>query len=237
LIERGVDPGRIAVVKNGVDTEMFRPDVAPARHPEWDGKFIASYIGTLGMAHAAGTILEAAERLRERRDIHFLLIGNGAERERLLARSRERRLHNVTFLGELPWTIIPSYLALSGAAIVHLSRAALFETVLPSKMFEIMAAARPVLLGVRGEAARVLAEAGAGLAFQPESAEELSRAVERLAADPDLRRRLGQSGRDYVERHASYRQRAADYLAVLGEPVWASAPTGTVSATSRPDSF
>ena len=215
LVERGVPPSRLAVVQNGVDTDRFRPDVLPATHPELAGKFVVSYIGTLGMAHSVATILEAAALLRERRDIHFLIIGNGAERDRLRARWRELRLDNVTFIDQQPWEAIPSYLALSGAALVHLSRAPLFKTVLPSKMLEIMAAGRPVVLGVRGEAERLLGEAQAGLAHEPESAAALSQVVVRLASDPDLCRRLGDSGRQWVLRHASFRLRAAQYLEVL----------------------
>lgn len=218
LLTRGLDPARLAVVKNGVDTEMFRPDVAPASRLELAGKFVVSYIGTFGMAHSVGTILRAAELLRPRQDIHFLIIGNGAERDNLLRQSRESRLDNVTFLGQQPWEAIPSFLTLSNACIVHLARSPLFESVLPSKMFEIMAAARPVVLGVRGEAARLLSEARAGVTCEPESAAELSEAIVRLAADPELCRRLGQNGRDYVVRYASFRQRAAEYLQVLGAP-------------------
>jgi glycosyltransferase involved in cell wall biosynthesis len=202
-------------VKNGVDTEMFRPDLPPADHPELAGKFVVSYIGTLGMAHSVSTILRAAELLRSRREIHFLIIGNGAERENLLRQWRESRLDNVTFLGQLPWREIPSHLTLSSAAIVHLARSPLFETVLPSKIFEIMAAGRPVVLGVRGESERLLNEAQAGVACEPESPERMSEAVSMLASDPALCRRLGQNGREYVVRHASYRQRAAEYLAAL----------------------
>ncbi len=215
LLQRGVEPSRVAVIPNGVDTEMFRPDVPPAVHPELDGKFMVSYIGTLGMAHSVSTILEAAGRLQARRDIHFLIIGNGAERDKLLRQWRDGRLDNVTFLGQLPWEIVPSYLTLSSASIVHLARAPLFETVLPSKMFEIMAAGRPVVLGVRGEAERILNEARAGVVCEPGSAESLAAAIEQLASDPALCRRLGESGRQYVVRQASYRHRAAEYLAVL----------------------
>jgi glycosyltransferase involved in cell wall biosynthesis len=215
LLERGLEDSRLAVVKNGVDTEMFSPDVEPTRHPEWDGKFLVSYIGTLGMAHGVSTILRAAERLRARRDIHFLIIGNGAERDNLLRQWRDSRLDNVTFLGQLPWAAVPSYLALSDASIVHLMRDPLFETVLPSKIFEIMAVGRPVVLGVRGEAERLIDEAQAGLACEPESEGDLVAAVERLAADPALCRRLGQGGRQWVLRHASYKKRAAEYIEAL----------------------
>ena len=215
LRDRGLEDSRLAVVKNGVNTEMFRPDLPPAHHPELEGKFVVSYIGTLGMAHSVSTILRAAELLRSRRDIHFLVIGNGAERDNLLREQRERGLDNVTFLGQAPWDRIPSYLTLSGASIVHLLLSPLFETVLPSKMFEIMAAGRPLILGLRGEAERLVNQAQAGLVCEPESPDEMSHAVLRLAADPAWRARLGANGRDYVLRHASYRQRAIEYLEAL----------------------
>ncbi len=217
LADRGLDPARLRVVKNGVDTDLFQPAVEPAALAGCDGKFVVSYIGTLGMAHSVSTILEAAERLRSRLDIHFLIIGAGAQRQRLLDQRLERGLDNVTFLEQQPWAAIPSYLARSGAAIVHLARSPLFETVLPSKMFEIMAAARPVILGVRGEAERLLRQAEAGLVCQPQSPSEMAEAVLRLASDPDLCRRLGLNGRAYALEHASYRQRAAEYLKVLEE--------------------
>ena len=214
LAERGVAT-RVAVVKNGVDTDRFRPDVAPAALPETAGKFVVSYIGTLGMAHSVSTLLEAAGLLRARPDIHFLVIGNGSERQPLVRLRRERGLANVTLLDQQPWESIPSYLALSGAAVVHLKRSPLFETVLPSKLFESMASGRPVILGVRGEAERLLTEAQAGMVCEPESPAALCQAVTRLAGDPVLRCRLGQNGRDWVLQNASYRRRAAEYLEAL----------------------
>ncbi len=215
LCERGLDASRLSVVQNGVDAAMFRPDVAPAQHPELAGKFIVSYIGTLGMAHSVSTILHAADLLRGRPEIHFLLIGNGAEREALLQQRQERGLDNVTFLDQLPWSAVPSYLSLSSACIVHLARSPLFETVLPSKMFEIMASAKPVILGVRGEAERLLKTAQAGLACEPESPTGLRDAILQLAANPGLCRALGQNGREYVLKHCSFERRAAEYIAAL----------------------
>lgn len=215
LGERGVPASRMAVVKTGVDTDQFHPGVPPAKRPELAGKFVVSYIGTLGMAHSVSTFLEAAVLLRDRRDIHFLIVGNGAERDRLRRIWRDQHLDNVTILDQQPWEAIPSYLTLSAASLVHLTRSPLFETVLPSKMFEIMAAGRPVILGVRGEAERLLRQVEAGIACEPQSPADLVRAILQLAGDPALRHRLGENGRDYVLQHASYRQRAAEYLEVL----------------------
>lgn len=226
IAARGVDPARIAVVKNGVDTEMFRPGLAPPedlRRPELEGKFLVSYVGTLGMAHALGAALEAAAALRDEPRIHFLLVGGGAERENLERRKRELRLPNVTLTGPRPWSEIPRWLAASDAALIHLARKPLFETVIPSKMFEMMAAGRPVLLGVRGEARRLLEEAGAGIAFEPESPGALRDAVLRLYTDAGLRRRLGEQGRAYVESNCSYERRAREYLEAIQTDPAASA--------------
>jgi glycosyltransferase involved in cell wall biosynthesis len=215
LLARGLAPERVTVVKNGVDAGMFHPGIAPARHPELAGKFVVSYIGTLGMAHAISAVLQAAELLRDHAGIHFLIIGNGAERENLLREHRERNLGNVTFLDQQAWGAIPSYLALSNACLVHLARSPLFEMVLPSKMFEAMAAARPIILGVRGEAQHLLANAAAGIACEPESPAAIAGAVLRLSADRDLCRKLGENGRAYVLRHCSFERRAAEYISAM----------------------
>jgi colanic acid biosynthesis glycosyl transferase WcaI len=98
-------------------------------------------------------------------------------------------------------------------------------------MFEIMASARPLILGVRGEAERLLHEAQAGLPCDPESPEQMRDAIVRLAADPELCRRLGQNGRDYAVRHASYAQRAAQYIDVL-EPAPSAEPVTADAARS-----
>ena len=227
LRHRGVPDAKIAVVLNGVDTEFFRPDVEPAPEreslDELRGKFIVSYIGTHGMAHALETFLDAARLLAGEQRIQFLTVGGGARLAGLEARSREMGLRNVTFLGPRPWAEMPGFLRASDVAVIHLSNSPLFQTVIPSKMFEVMAAGRPIVMGVKGEAAAILEKADAGIAITPQSPAEMRDAVLRLFRDEDLRRRFGEHGRAYARGQASYEARARDYLACLSRHVEGSA--------------
>lgn len=197
--------GPIAVIKNGVDLTTFTtPDAAAesefrAAHG-LTGKFVAAYVGTHGMAHRLDTVLEAAELLRERADIAFLLVGDGAERERLVAEVAARGLSNVVMLGQQPKAAMPAIWAASDAALVLLRRVDTFKTVIPSKMFEAMAMACPMVLGVEGEAKALMEAGGAGIAITPESAEELAAAVTRLTDDRAFAAQLGESGRSFVAR-------------------------------------
>lgn len=200
---RGAGP--IAVVKNGVDLTTFTtPDAAAetefrAAHG-LTGKFVAAYVGTHGMAHKLDTVLEAAELLRDRSDIAFLLVGDGAERERLVAEVTARGLSNVVMLSQQPKSAMPGIWAASDAALVLLRRVDTFKTVIPSKMFEAMAMACPMIMGVEGEAKALMEAGGAGIAITPESAQELAAAVTRLADDPAFAAQLGESGRSFVAR-------------------------------------
>ncbi|RYD68485.1 MAG: glycosyltransferase WbuB, partial [Sphingomonadales bacterium] len=156
--------GPIAIVKNGVDLTTFTTPDAEAETEfraahGLTGKFVAAYVGTHGMAHKLDTVLEAAELVRERSDIAFLLVGDGAERERLVAEVAARGLSNVVMLGQQPKSAMPGIWAASDAALVLLRRVDTFKTVIPSKMFEAMAMACPMIMGVEGEA-KALMEAG-----------------------------------------------------------------------------
>jgi len=213
-------PGeRISVVANGVETELFSPDKANAalkRELGVEGNFIACYIGTMGMAHGLETLLEAAAELKNTSpQTFFLLVGDGAEKENIAARVQSLGLSNVRLIDSQPRERIPAYIYASDVCLVLLKRTPVFETVIPTKMLEFMACARPVILGVEGQAKRIVAEAQAGLCIQPENAGELAQAVVKLAGDDTLRKSLGNSGRRYVLKHFSRPQTAIIYLNML----------------------
>jgi hypothetical protein len=168
------------------------------------------------MAHGVGTVLDAAKRLKERApSVHWVIAGDGAEREALEARAKAEGLSRVRFLGQVPRDDVPGLLAATDISLVLLRNAPLFRTVLPSKMFEAMAAARPILLGVDGEARRVLEESGGGRFVPPEDATALAHEVESLAGDPAARRRLGERGRRHVGEAFDRRRLALGLLQVL----------------------
>jgi glycosyltransferase involved in cell wall biosynthesis len=143
----------------------------------------------------------------------FLLVGEGARKDELKARGRS--LPNVRILDSCPHAQVPDYIAASDLCLVHLKESELFRTVLPSKMFEIMGCARPVLLGVDGEARATLQKADAGVAFPPEDGHALAEAVRRLQSEPASLARLGDNGRRFVEREFSRVALAGRYSELL----------------------
>lgn len=204
LRAQGVSTAKLELIPNGVDTSLFRPDIDSAL---WRGRFggdeafVVLYAGNHGLAQDLDTVLDAARRLRGDTTVAFVLVGDGAGKERLRGKAAAWGLDNVAFYDPVPKSEMPRVLAAADACVVPLRDIELFRGAIPSKIFEAMAAARPLLLLVGGEAADLVGRAGAGICLSPGSAEELAEAVLRLAADPVLCSRLGSAGRAYVEAH------------------------------------
>jgi hypothetical protein len=218
LAGNGIPADKIAVVRNGADLKGYTPGPKPealAKRHGLEGRFVAAYIGTIGMAHGLGTILEAAERMKDAPEIAFVLVGDGAERAALEREAKDRGLRNVVFVGPVGKDQVADYWRLADAALVLLRDRPVFRHVLPSKMFEAMATERPIVLGVLGESAELLQAAGAGVVIQPEGAEALANALRRLAADPQGARELGRNGRRFVEAELDRDKLAAQMLEEL----------------------
>lgn len=194
LAGRGIDPGKIEIITNGANVELFTPrpkdeDLVEALGLK--GKFVAGYVGTHGMAHALGTVIAAADMVSKRvDDVHFLMLGDGAEKDALKADATRRGLTNMTFLDTVPKHAVVRYWSLLDAAIVHLRDEPLFREVIPSKIFESMAMGVPILHGVRGESAQIVTEENVGVTFAPEDPGALAEAVIAMSADPEGRRAM-----------------------------------------------
>ena len=223
ILEKVNIPERISVVMNGVDLERFRPQPADEElRRQWngDGKFVCAYVGTIGMAHGLDVVLEAAEKLRAsgRDDVVFWLVGEGARKEELELEARRRGLEGrVVFTGRLPKEEMPRVIASADACLVHLRKTELFETVIPSKIFEMMAMGKPIIMGVRGEALRIVEEAGAGVAMEPESAESLLACIEKLRSGNLFPADYPQRVREYLRRNYSRDALAEKMLNVICE--------------------
>lgn len=212
------DPAKVVVIKNGVDLSFYAPQTSAAelaRQLGVEGRFVAAYVGTHGMAHGLEVILRAADKLRERKDIVFLMAGDGAERERLVRDKEALGLDNVLILGQMPKQMMPQLWGLTDVSLVLLRNRPLFNAVLPSKIFEAMGMAKPIILGVRGESQRLVEQSGAGICIEPENAEQLAQAVAGLADDRSRCRAMGEAGRHTVERDFDRRRLAHDYEALL----------------------
>ena len=220
LLARGCAREHISIVTNGVDHAVFHPrprDPQLARRLAVVDRFVVVYCGTIGMAHGLEVVVRAAERLRAegRRQIVFVLAGAGARLAALRDQVARRQLDNVVFSGQIDPAAVPAMLALADVCLVHLRRAPAFETVLPSKMLEAAAMARPIVLGVRGRAQRFVEAAGCGLCIEPEDERELAAAILRLAADPELRARLGSAGAAAIGTAFDRDRLAAQYIEIL----------------------
>ncbi len=213
-----VPRGKICVVENGVETKLFAPGAGGdlKRELGMEGKFVVSYIGTMGMAHGLDIIIAAAARLRDTNpEIVFLMLGEGAEKERIIALAREKKLHNLRFIDQQPREKIPGYICASDVCLVLLKKTDLFKTVIPTKMLEFMSCARPVILGVGGQARSILEAARGGVTVEPENSEALANAILYLSANPEVAGELGRNGRDYVVREFSRGQMAEKYIREL----------------------
>lgn len=226
LIEAGVSNEKVRIVRNGVAGELIEGLKTHAacsarervrRERGWNGRFVAMYAGTMGMAHGLETMLTAAEHCKSNPQILFVMIGAGAERERLIAKTRELHLDNVEFLPRQPHDSIPPFLLAADVCLVLLRRTEVFKTAIPSKMFEAMAAARPLVLGVEGEAKEILLTSEAGLAVPPQDAGALAEAINRLWKDSQLRQRLGENGKRSAEAVYSHQRQSQVYLKILRE--------------------
>lgn len=212
---------KIEVVENGVETDLFAPQSREANHATLQqlgakGKFLASYIGTLGNAHGLETLLDAAAKLQPLDPkVLFLLIGEGAEKERLKALAQSRGLSNVRFLDQQSRERIPAFISASDVCLVLLKKTDVFKTVIPTKMLEFMSCARPVILGVDGQAREIIEKAEAGLVIEPENAEALVAAIRQLSANREQGQVLGIKGREYILRDFSRARTAGKYLKAL----------------------
>jgi glycosyltransferase involved in cell wall biosynthesis len=224
LISRWRVPAeKISVVPNGVETGTFCPrfpDFNLRESLEGEGKFIVSFIGTLGLAHGLDTLLAAAERLQKTEPgILFLVVGDGADRERIAGIAQARGIANIRFVPQQLREKVPDYIAVSDVCLVLLKKSEVFETVIPTKMLEFMSCARPVILGVAGQAREIMERSRAGICIEPENVQELCEAIVKLRNEEWLRESLGRNGREYIIRNLSRERTADEYLEVLSEVI------------------
>ena len=226
LARYGVPAGKIHVVPNGVDVRQFDPAV---RGEEWRAawraadRFVVLYAGALGPANGLEIVLEAAALLRDTRAL-FVLVGDGKARGELAAASAARGLDNVLLAGAQPKRAMRDVLGAADACLAALRDIPLFRTTYPNKVFDYMAAGRPVLLAIDGVIRDVVERARAGIFIPPGDGHALAEAVRRLLETPDEAQTMGARGRAAVCAGFDRRQHAADFERLLSELVPPAAP-------------
>ena len=223
LIDRGVPAAKVHTIRNGVSLARFRPglhadgrDETRTRLGARPGDCLVLYAGTHGISHALPAVADAAARLVGQ-PVHVAFVGGGSDKPRLERRVAELGLTKVTLAPAVSPDQVPGLLEAADICLVPLRDVPLFATFIPSKMFEYLAAAKPVIGSVAGETAQILREAGA-VVVPPEDSAALAFAIGELAADPARRAAMGRQGRAYVARFFDRAELAREYRKLLEVP-------------------
>ena len=222
LTHSGVPEGKVALVPNGVEAELFHPEErGAALRRAWglEDRFIVLYAGAHGLANDLETLLGAAAILRAEPAIAFVLVGDGKEKANLQHRAAELGLDNVLFLPAQPKEQMPRVLAAADICVAILQPIARFATTYPNKVFDYMAAGRPTVLAIDGVIRREIEQADGGVFVPPGDARALAAAVRRLYRDPALRQRQGANARSYVVAHFAREQQARALERVLSDVI------------------
>ncbi|EFC85832.1 glycosyltransferase family 4 protein [Parafrankia sp. EUN1f] len=220
IIRRGIPAEKVHVIPNGVDLDRFRPDEPAsaevrARLGAGPADTLVLYVGAHGISQGLTSVADAAALLAEETpSIRFAFVGEGADKRRLTEHIRRLGLTNTALAPAVPRSDMAALVASADICLVPLRDVPLFETFIPSKMFELLAAGRPLIGSVRGEAARILTEAGA-VVVPPEDPEALAGAILDLATDPDRNVAMGLAAREHVARHFDRSALAARYRHLL----------------------
>ncbi len=219
LLERGVPAEKLVLIPNGANTDLFRPEPTAGyvlrKELGLEKRFLVLYAGIHGVAQGLEAVLETARLLSDAPHIHFLLVGEGPRKAELVRQKEEMGLRNVTMLGGRSREEMPAFFSAADVALVPLRRVELFQSALPSKMFDAWACACPVVLSIAGEAREVLERAQAGVYVPPEDPEEMARALRLLSLDREACREMGWRGRRFVEEHYSRQGQARQLVDLL----------------------
>lgn len=189
LVHRGIAAEKINVIPNGTNLDLF---VKSEKNEQLlsklglSDKFVIAYIGTHGMAHGLDFIVRCAAELENRPEVHFLFIGDGAEKTKVLALAKELDVKNCTFLDPIPKNEVPAYLSLADVSLIPLRKSETFKTVIPSKIFEAAGMGKPILLGVEGQAKEIVDQYHAGICFKPEDSASFVEAVSSIANNKEI---------------------------------------------------
>ncbi len=214
---KGKGAQRITMIPNGADPQMFAWNGGPAfkKDNKLEGKFVVQYSGAHGLSNDLQVALETARQLRQRPDIHFVLVGDGKEKPNLMYQARQMDLTNVLFLPSVAKEEMAGVLAGADACLAILKPLEMYKTTYPNKVFDYMAAGKPILLVIDGVIREVVEKAHCGVFCQPGNPCALAEAVIWMADHPDESKQMGESGREYLATHYSRFQIAQDLIHLI----------------------
>jgi colanic acid biosynthesis glycosyl transferase WcaI len=209
LMARGVPASKIEVVYNWCEeTRMLHPKSSGGDADPFglSGRFNVVYAGNLGRIQALDAVVQAAGLLRKRcPDVQFVFVGDGVDTERLKCKVADERIANIKFIPRQPIDKVGAILSRADALLIHLRDDPLCRIGIPQKTQAYLAAGRPIIMAVRGDATNLVQQANAGIVCEPENAASIAEAVESLFLLPfDKRRAMARNGRDFYDKHLSF---------------------------------
>jgi len=218
FVNKGANPHNIAVLHNWVDINNFQLGDGKALRKTYgfDGKFVVMFVGTMGFAQGLENLVKAAELLKEHKNgIQFVLLGDGVEREKLENLVKSCGLSNFTFIPPKPNSEIPRFLSIADACLVSLRKNKLYEITIPCKTYEYMSMGKSVIMGVRGEAQRLIEQGGCGIGIEPESPDDLAKAILNMYTNKNLTVEMGRRGREFAASNFSRKTVTDQYIDFL----------------------
>jgi glycosyltransferase involved in cell wall biosynthesis len=221
LIEdKGVAGSKIVVLTNGADFRwaddvMATLDVAAFRNQHaLRDSFVVTYVGAHGVANHLGQLLDAAQQLTDL-NVIFLLIGDGAERRRLIQQAEARHLSNVRFLGVMPKSEVFKFIVASDIGVSVLKKTTIFKTIYSNKTFDYFSCKKPVLMGIDGISKKLVEDANAGLYVKSDDAEDIAEKIRYYRVHPKIVAQHGENGYFYAKAHFDRENLARQYLVFL----------------------
>jgi len=205
LLQKGIENKKIEVIPDFIDTKNIYPkkkDNDFARKYNLNNHFVAMYAGNVGIPHGVEVVIEAADLLRNRRNILFCIVGRGEYKDKLVNLVQEKGLQNVVFPPRQPEEVVPDIWASADVSLVTY-RKGLAECSVPSKLLYIMASGRPVIVAADedSEACYIVKDSGCGINVAPEEPKAISEAIIYLFDHPEIRKEMGQRGFEYIKAH------------------------------------
>lgn len=220
VVSRGINGDKVHVITNGVNQELFYPKEKNQEliyKYNLQDKFVISYVGAHGISQNLSTLLEVAKKLRALKNIEFVFVGEGAEKDKLKQIVKDEELSNVQFIDAQPKELIPEFYNSSDLCLIPLKNIELFKTFIPSKMFEIMACGVPIVASLEGEAAQILENSKAAEVVKPDNSDEIAAAIEELINDKEKYNRMKANGPKFVEKNYSRNKLAEKYLEIINK--------------------
>ena len=225
VASRGISPEKVFWLPNGVNLERF-DHPAPLEEgsevaevfEQYRDKFKVIYTGAHGPANGLEVIIHAASIFQDRNlGIHFFLIGDGPDKDRLISVAKEKRLNNVSFLPPVPKALVPSILEKADLLVHTIKKMEVLQYGMsPNKMYDYLASAKPIVTSIETKNNPV-EEANAGIAVEPENPEALAEAIVKIYDLPEEKRiELGTNGRQYVEQFYNIKNLATNLESLLG---------------------